>query len=193
MPRTWRQHLDAHKKGSIETLKELLRIPSISADPAHRDDCKRAAEWVLARLEGAGFDGRLETVEEGQPIVAARRIEDEDKPTVTLYGHYDVQPADPLDLWTTPPFEPTVEKGIIRARGATDDKGQVVANLVALEALAATDAFPCNVQVLIEGEEESGGVTLASLLAREPERTRADAVLVADSAFFAPGWPAVYT
>jgi acetylornithine deacetylase/succinyl-diaminopimelate desuccinylase-like protein len=184
--------VDANQSRMLDELKALLRIPSISTDPTHDADCRRAAEWLGDHLRNMGC-----TVEylasQTHPVVWAVGPEAPGKPTVLVYGHYDVQPPDPLDEWTSPPFEPTVRDGDLFARGATDDKGQVFATVKAFEAVLAGRRPPVNVRFLIEGQEESGSKILFDLLAREPERVRADAVLVADTAYFAPGWPAVET
>jgi acetylornithine deacetylase/succinyl-diaminopimelate desuccinylase-like protein len=178
----------------LDELHRFLAIPSVSALPAHAPDCRHAAEWLVRHLERLGCPVATLLEGEGHPVVWAESPPVEGAPTLLVYGHYDVQPADPLDEWLSPPFAPAIRDGRLHARGAADDKGQVFCLLKAYEAvLDGNKRPPVNVRFLIEGEEESGGVTLASLLAREPERTQADAVLVADSAFFAPGWPAVYT
>ena len=178
----------------LAELTEFLSIPSISALPANAPDCRRAAEWLVAELGRLGCH-RVELIEgAGQPIVWAESPPVPGKPTLLIYGHYDVQPPDPLDEWVTPPFEPTVRDGQIFARGAVDDKGQVYCLLKAYEAtLDANRAPPCNVHFIFEGEEESGGHHIYDLLTSRPELTEADAALVADMSFFAPGWPAVYT
>lgn len=174
----------------LAELNDFLRIPSVSTLPAHDKDCRAAAEWVGAQLRRIG----CETVEfvgsETHPVVWGKGPDVPGAPTLLLYGHYDVQPTDPLAQWTTPPFEPTVRDGRVYARGAADDKGQVFCMLKAIEA-AGRPAV--NFRFLIEGEEEHGSEVLFDLLKREPERVRADAILVADMSYVAPGWPAVYT
>jgi acetylornithine deacetylase/succinyl-diaminopimelate desuccinylase-like protein len=183
----------ARRDRMLEELKALLRIPSISTDPAHDADCRRAAEWVGNHLRALGCATVEYLASESHPVVWAEGPAAPGKPTVLVYGHYDVQPPDPLDEWTSPPFEPTVRDGNIYARGATDDKGQTFAIIKALEAVLAQGAAPVNVRFLIEGQEESGSKVLFGLLGREPERVRADAVLVADTPYYLPGWPAVET
>jgi len=175
----------------LAALSEWLRIPSISTQPEHADDCRKAAAWIAGRLERLGF--RVETIESrGHPILWGVGPEVPGAPTVLCYGHYDVQPPDPLQEWISPPFEPTVRDGNLYARGTADDKGQVFTVVAALEGLMAMrGALPVNVRYLIEGEEEVGSTALIELLTREPERTRADAVLVTDVNIVAPGRPSV--
>ena len=178
----------------LRELVDFLSIPSISTLPDHADDCRRAAEWVLAQLRALGCP-LVELLEgDGHPVVWGETPRVEGAPTVLIYGHYDVQPVDPLHEWHTPPFEPTVRDGKIFARGAADDKGQVYCLLKAYEAVRGPDgSAPVNLRFLIEGEEESGGHVIAELLRREPDRVRADAVIVCDTAYYDRGWPAVYT
>jgi len=177
----------------LEELKTLLRIPSISTDPAHNADCRKAAEWVGANLRQMGCPTVEYLASETHPVVWAEGPAAPGKPTVIVYGHYDVQPPDPLDEWTSPPFEPTVRDGNLYARGATDDKGQTFAIMKAFEAVLAQGAPPVNLRFLIEGQEESGSQILFGLLAKEPHRVAGDAVLVADTAYYQPGWPSVET
>jgi acetylornithine deacetylase/succinyl-diaminopimelate desuccinylase-like protein len=174
----------------LDELKALLRIPSISTLPEHKEDCRKAAQTLLTELKRIGMEhGRL--IEgEGHPLVYADWLHATGKPTVLIYGHYDVQPPDPLDEWHTPPFEPTERKGNVYARGAVDDKGQVVAQVKALESLlAANKSLPLNVRVLYEGEEEVGGETIAKYVASKPADLKADFALVSDTELFAPGLP----
>ncbi len=174
----------------LAELSAFLRIPSVSTLPAHDADCRRAAEWVADELRGLGAHDIQFLGSDTHPVVWGRGPEVPRAPTLLLYGHYDVQPPDPLDEWTTPPFEPALRDGRIYARGAADDKGQV---FCLLKAIAEGGRPPVNFRFLIEGEEEFGSKVLFDELAREPQRLRADAVLVADMAYIAPGWPAVYT
>jgi acetylornithine deacetylase/succinyl-diaminopimelate desuccinylase-like protein len=170
-------------------LSDFLRIPSVSTLPAHNENCRTAAEWVGAELRRIGCHDVAFVGSETHPVVWAKGPEVPGAPTLLIYGHYDVQPPDPLAEWTTPPFEPTRRDGRIYARGAADDKGQVFCLLKAID-----PAHPrVNFRFLIEGEEEYGSKVLFDLLKREPQRVRADAVLVADMSYVAPGWPAVYT
>ena len=174
----------------LRELSEFLRIPSISTLPASDGDCRRAAEWVAAELRRLGCTDVQLLASETHPVVWGVGPDVPGAPTLVIYGHYDVQPPEPLTEWTTPPFEPTVRDGKLYARGSADDKGQVFCLLKAIEAAGRP---PVNFRFLIEGEEEHGSRVLFDLLKREPHRVHADAVLVADMAYVAPGWPAVYT
>src|SRR5213594_620298 len=174
----------------LRELTDFLRIPSVSTLPAHNADCRAAAEWVAGELRQLGCRDVQFLASDTHPVVWAVGPEVRGAPTLLLYGHYDVQPPDPLGEWVTPPFEPTVRDGKLFARGSADDKGQV---FCLLRAIAAAGRPPVNLRFLIEGEEEYGSRVLFDLLRREPERTRADAVLIADMAYVAPRWPAVYT
>src|SRR5881409_570743 len=174
----------------LRELTDFLRIPSVSTSASHNADCRAAAEWVAGELRRLGCREVQFLASGTHPVVWGVGPEVPGAPTLLLYGHYDVQPPDPLDEWTTPPFQPSVRDGRLFARGAADDKGQVFCLLKAIEAAARP---PVNFRFLIEGEEEYGSRVLFDLLRREPQRTRADAVLIADMAYAAPGWPAVYT
>jgi acetylornithine deacetylase/succinyl-diaminopimelate desuccinylase-like protein len=178
----------------LRELNDFLSIPSVSALPANAPDCRRAAEWLERHLNGLGCPVVQIVEGPGHPVVWAEGPQLPGRPTLLIYGHYDVQPPDPLDEWTTPPFTPTVRDGKLFARGSSDDKGQVFCLLKAYEAvLDDRKRPPLNVHFIFEGEEECGGQVIYELLKREPERTRADAVLVCDMSYYAPGWPAVYT
>ncbi|HMP06922.1 MAG TPA: dipeptidase [Lacipirellulaceae bacterium] len=172
-------------------LVELLRIPSVSADPAFAGDVRRGAEAVQQRLAAAGLQAELiETP--GHPLVYAESAPVPGKPVALVYGHYDVQPPDPLDEWTTPPFEPAVRDGRIYARGATDDKGQMLTHIHSAAAwLAARGQLPLQVKYLIEGEEEIGSANLGAYLANHADRLACDCVVVSDTSQFAPGVPAI--
>ena len=174
-------------------LTEFLAIPSVSALPSHAADCRRAAVWLMDEFRRIGCPVVNLVEGEGHPVVWAESPRVAGRPTLLVYGHYDVQPPDPLEEWESPPFEPTVREGRLYARGAADDKGQVYCLLKAYEAACADGVPPLNVNFVIEGEEESGGHVLADLLRAEPERVEADAVLVCDMAFHARGLPAVHT
>jgi len=175
-----------------QELFDFLRIPSVSARSEHRADVAHAAGWLAASLDKAGL--RTEVFDTaGHPIVLGEwRGAGDAAPTVLVYGHYDVQPAEPLELWASPPFEPTVRDGRIYARGSVDDKGQLFLHVKALEAhLTVRGTLPVNVLVLAEGEEEVGSVNLEPFVARHADRLRADAVVISDSAMFAPGLPSI--
>jgi acetylornithine deacetylase/succinyl-diaminopimelate desuccinylase-like protein len=178
----------------LRELNEFLSIPSVSALPEHAADCRRAAEWLKRHLENLGCPTVNIIEGPGHPVVWAEGPVVPDAPTLLIYGHYDVQPPDPLEEWTTQPFQPTVRNGRLYARGASDDKGQVFCLLKAYEAvLDSRKQPPLNVHFIFEGEEECGGKVIFELLQKEPERTRADAALVCDMSYYAPGWPGVYT
>ena len=174
-----------------EELFEFLRIPSISARREHKDDTRAAAVWLRDRLERAGMAAEiLETP--GHPVVLGEWQEaGPEAPTLLIYGHYDVQPAEPLELWTAPPFEPSVRDGRIYARGVADDKGQVFLHVAALEILLSQGPLPVNVIFLAEGEEEIGSPHLLPFVERHRERLAADAVIISDSAMFAEGLPSL--
>src|SRR5262249_55981744 len=176
----------------LQQLTDLLRIPSVSALPVHADDCRRAAEWLRDELTRLGCP-TVQIIEgNGHPVVWAEGPEVPGRPTLLIYGHYDVQPPDPLGEWVSPPFDPQVREGKIFARGAADDKGQVFCLLKAYEAvLDASGRPPLNLRFVFEGEEECGGRVIFDLLRTEPERTRADAALVCDASYYANGIPAV--
>jgi acetylornithine deacetylase/succinyl-diaminopimelate desuccinylase-like protein len=174
----------------LEELKELLRIPSISTLPEHNQDCRRAAELLAAELKRIGMENVRLVETEGHPLVYADWLHAAGKPTVLVYGHYDVQPPDPLDEWVSPPFQPVERDGNLYARGAVDDKGQVWMQVKALESLLASDTkLPLNVRVLFEGEEEVGGEGIGAFVASKPPELKADFALISDTELFAPGLP----
>src|SRR3954447_16651034 len=184
-------YLEAHRGKFEEQLKALLRIPSISAQPAHDADTRRAAEFIRDDLREIGFAARL-IATPGHPIVYAERHAAPGKPTLLVYGHYDVQPPEPLGPWTSPPFEPTVRDGNLYARGATDDKGQMFTHLKAAEGwLKTVGRLPLNVKILIEGEEEVGGANLESFVAENHARLACDYAVISDSSQFARDMPAI--
>jgi acetylornithine deacetylase/succinyl-diaminopimelate desuccinylase-like protein len=187
---------------SVEELKVFLRIPSVSTDPAHFRDVRKAAEFVAAELRRIGMENvrLIETTTathpDGHPLVYADYLHAEPVngkriPTALLYGHYDVQPPDPLDEWKSPPFEPTERDGSLYARGAVDDKGQMWMHVKALEALFAANGgkLPVNIRVIVEGEEEVGGEGIAAFVRQHPEQLAADVALVSDTEMFAPDLP----
>ena len=150
------QYLKDNKDRFLEELLELLRIPSVSADSRHKEDVRNAAKYIRQKLEDAGTDKTELHETGGHPIVYGEKIIDKNLPTVLVYGHYDVQPPDPLELWDSPPFEPVIKDEKIYARGSSDDKGQMYMHIKAFEALNSTGELKCNVKFMIEGEEEVG-------------------------------------
>jgi acetylornithine deacetylase/succinyl-diaminopimelate desuccinylase-like protein len=184
----------AHQQGHLDDLIEALRIPSISADPAHAADVRRNAEHLAGEARKAGFQraGLIETA--GLPAVYAERLVDPGLPTALIYGHHDVQPVDPLEEWRSAPFEPEVRDGNLYARGAADDKGQVFMHLKAVESLLAIHGeLPLNLKLIVEGEEESGSVHFEELVEAERSRLRADVLVVSDTAIVAPNVPSLCT
>lgn len=190
-------YLNQHKDRFIDELFELLRIPSVSADPKYKDDVIKTANAVKAKLEAAGADNCEICPTDGYPIVYGEKTIDPKLPTVLVYGHYDVQPADPLDLWTTPPFEPVIRKteihpdGAIFARGSCDDKGQMFMHVKALEIMLKTNTLPCNVKFMIEGEEEVGSANLGAFLKKNKEKLKADVILISDTSILANDTPSI--
>ncbi len=173
-------------------LDEFLRIPSISTDPSRAGDVRRCGEWLADHLRGIGITEVEVVATDGHPIVVGERIADPEAPTVLIYGHYDVQPSEPDELWTSPPFEPTERNGRLYARGSADDKGQVHMHAKALETRLATGAgLPLNVKLVIEGEEEVGSKHLEAFLAEQSERLSCDTVLISDTAMFTPELPCI--
>ncbi|MCA0992171.1 dipeptidase [Pseudalkalibacillus hwajinpoensis] len=186
--------IELHKDSYLKELEEFLKIQSISALPAHKSDVQKGAKWVANSLEKAGMEN-IEVIEtDGHPIVYADWLHAEEKPTILIYGHYDVQPADPLDLWETPPFEPVIRDNKIFARGATDDKGQLFIHIKAMELLMQEDGkLPVNVKFCIEGEEEIASPHLGPFIEENTEILSADAVVISDTSFIKEGLPAICT
>jgi acetylornithine deacetylase/succinyl-diaminopimelate desuccinylase-like protein len=194
-----KKYIEEHKDRFIEELIDLLKIPSISADPAFKNDVLQTAEAVKESLENAGCE-KVEICETpGYPIVYGEKIIDANLPTVLVYGHYDVQPADPIDLWDSPPFEPVIKttdkhpQGAIFARGACDDKGQMYMHVKALEYMTSTGNLPCNVKFMIEGEEEVGSESLAWFVERNQEKLSNDVILISDTGMIANDIPSITT
>ncbi len=191
------QYILDNKDKFLAELMDLLKIPSVSADPAYAGDVAKTAEFVKASLESAGCD--LVEIHEtaGHPIVYAEKMKDPSLPTVLVYGHYDVQPADPVELWDSPPFEPVIKKtdihpdGAIFARGSCDDKGQMYMHVKAFEAMNASGEVPCNVKFMIEGEEEVGSVNLGKFCKDNVEKLACDVVLISDTSVIANDTPSV--
>ncbi|MFO0429557.1 MAG: dipeptidase [Planctomyces sp.] len=185
------EKLKSEQAKSLDQLFDFLRIPSVSADSAFKPDVERCAKFVMEAMQRAGLDAQIIPTP-GHPIVYGERIEDPALPTVLVYGHYDVQPPDPLELWTSPPFEPQIRDGKIFARGATDDKGQVFTHLKSLEAWIATRGrLPVNIRFVIEGEEEVGSDHLDHFLNEWRERLKADVAVISDTSQYGDGIPAI--
>lgn len=186
-------YISQNKDRFLSELLDLLRIPSISANPAHKDDMLKTAQFVADSLQNAGAD-KVEICETaGNPIVYGEKIKDSTKPTILVYGHYDVQPADPLELWDSPPFEPVIKDGKIYARGSCDDKGQVYMHIKALEAMIATDTLACNIKFMIEGEEEIGSNNLEKFVVENKDKLKADVIVISDTAMIANDIPSIDT
>lgn len=186
------ERIDREKGAYLEELKDYIRIPSISTDPEYKADVRRAAEFLLGKMRQAGLSAEIiETA--GHPLVYGEWLGAPGKPTVLFYGHYDVQPVDPVDLWRHPPFEPTEEGDKLVARGATDDKGQSYAHLKAVAAmLAERGKLPVNVKFLVEGEEEAGGESIDRYVRGDGgKRLACDCVVISDSSLYGPGQPAL--
>jgi acetylornithine deacetylase/succinyl-diaminopimelate desuccinylase-like protein len=189
--------IDADAQGALDRLFEFLRIPSVSAQSEHFPDCERAADWLTAQLAELGFEARKEPTEGRPMVVGAAKAKTRDAPHVLFYGHYDVQPPEPLELWTSPPFEPTLASGPtgerIVARGAADDKGQLMTFLEACRAFKANGGLPCHVSVLFEGEEETGSPSMAAFLAKNARALKADLLLLCDTGMWNAETPAITT
>lgn len=189
----WKNYLNTHKERFLEELVELLKVPSISADSNHKGDMRACAEIVKQRLEASGADKAMILETAGHPSVYAEKIVDPSNPTVLVYGHYDVQPPDPLELWNSAPFEPLIKDGKIYARGSADDKGQFYMHVKALEILTQTNTLPLNIKFLIEGEEEVGSPNLAKLVHEKKELLACDVILISDSAMISLETPSIDT
>ncbi len=188
---TFDAYIESHRQAFVDDLAEFLRIPSVSADSRHAADVHQAAQWMVTRFEQLGLATELiETA--GHPLVVAESPPVPGKPVALVYGHYDVQPPDPLGEWTTPPFEPSIRHGNIYARGATDDKGQMLTHVKSVEAwIKSGQKLPLQVKFLIEGEEEVGSANLEPFVAENRERLACDCVVISDCGQFAPGVPAI--
>ena len=184
-------YIQQHKDRFLSELLELLRIPSVSADSKYKADVRLAAEFICEKLKSAGADLAEINETAGHPIVYGEKIIDKSLPTILVYGHYDVQPADPLNLWNSPPFEPIVKDEKIYARGACDDKGQVYMHIKAFETMMATNSLPCNVKFMIEGEEEVGSDNLGIFVKANKEKLNADVILISDTAIVANDIPSI--
>ena len=188
-----KQYVEQNKQRFLDELFELLRFPSVSADPKYKQDVLKTADYVAQKLKDAGAD-HVEICETaGNPIVYGEKGSDPAKPTILVYGHYDVQPADPLELWETPPFEPTIRDGKIYARGSADDKGQFYMHVKAFELMVQQGNLPCNVKFMIEGEEEVGSSNLGIFVKANKERLKADVVLISDTSMISMEHPSLET
>ena len=184
--------INVNRDHYVEQLKTYLAIPSISALPAHADDVRRCAEWSVAELSRIGMHNARLVETPGHPVVYAEWLGAEGAPTILFYGHYDVQPVDPVELWTSPPFEATVRDGELFARGAVDDKGQVFMHMKAIEAhLSQTGRLPVNIKVILEGEEEVGSANLDDFIKANKDLLKADVVVISDSPMFDRDVPSI--
>ncbi len=192
-------YLENNKERFLEELKELVRIPSVSADPAYKEEVAKTAEFVAQKLKDAGCEGVEICPTKGHPIVYGEKLIDAALPTVLVYGHYDVQPADPLELWDSGPFDPIVKKtelhpeGALFARGSCDDKGQMYMHVKAFEGMVKHNNLPCNVKFMIEGEEEVGSENLGTFITENTERLSADVCLISDTSMIANDVPSITT
>jgi acetylornithine deacetylase/succinyl-diaminopimelate desuccinylase-like protein len=184
-------YIQTNQQRFLDELFELLRIPSVSADPAYKNDVVMTAEAVAQSLKKAGADAVEICETAGYPIVYAEKMIDASKPTVLVYGHYDVQPPDPIDLWHSKPFDPVIKNEKIYARGACDDKGQMFMHVKAFEAMMQTNSLPCNVKFMIEGEEEVGSTNLAIFVKQHTEKLKADIILISDTGIIANDTPSI--
>lgn len=188
-----KDYIEANKQRFLDELFELLRFPSVSADSKCKNEVLKTADYIAEKLKGAGANNVEVCPTAGNPIVYGEKIIDPAKPTVLVYGHYDVQPPEPLELWHTPPFEPTVRDGKIFARGACDDKGQMYMHVKAFEVMQQTDGLPCNIKFMIEGEEEVGSENLEVFVKANKEKLAADVILISDTAMISLENPSLET
>jgi acetylornithine deacetylase/succinyl-diaminopimelate desuccinylase-like protein len=186
-----KEYIESNKQRFLDELFELLRIPSVSADSTKKNEVRKAAEFIKNKLEAAGVNKAEICETPGHPIVFAEKLIDAKLPTVLVYGHYDVQPPDPLDLWTSPPFEPVVKDGKIYARGSCDDKGQVYMHVKAFEAMSQLKSLNCNIKFMIEGEEEVGSEHLETFVKDNKEKLKADVILISDTAIISLDHPSI--
>ncbi len=189
----WQDYIEQNKQRFLDELLALLRIPSVSARSEHKEDMLTCAEAVKQRLEEAGADAVSVYPTAGHPVVYGEKIIDKNKPTVLVYGHYDVQPPDPLELWHSGPFEPVIKDDKIYARGSADDKGQFYMHIKAFETLMKTGTLPLNIKFIIEGEEEIGSPSLASFLDENKDKLKADVVLISDTSMLSLETPSIDT
>ncbi len=181
MQQAWKEYQQNNQQRFLDEMLELLRIPSVSAKSEHKDDMRKCAELIQQRLLDSGADKAKVMETDGHPVVYAEKIIDSTKPTVLVYGHYDVQPAEPLELWHSGPFDPVIKDGKVFARGSADDKGQFYMHVKALETMAKTNTMATNIKFLIEGEEEVGSPNLAAFVSKHKKMLQADVILISDS------------
>jgi len=186
-----KEYIQSNQQRFLDELFELLRIPSVSADSKHKNDVRKAAEYVVKKLKDAGADTVELCETKGHPIVYGEKIIDSKLPTVLVYGHYDVQPADPINLWTSPPFEPVIKDGKIYARGSCDDKGQFYMHIKAFEAMMKLNQLPCNIKFMIEGEEEVGSDNLGIFVKENANKLKADVILISDTSIISLDSPSI--
>jgi acetylornithine deacetylase/succinyl-diaminopimelate desuccinylase-like protein len=186
-----KEYIESNKQRFLDELFDLLRIPSVSADSTKKNDVRKAAEFIKEKLVAAGVDKAELCETPGHPIVYAEKIIGPSLPTVLVYGHYDVQPPDPLDLWHSPPFEPVVKDGKIYARGSCDDKGQVYMHVKAFEIMTKLKSLSCNIKFMIEGEEEVGSAHLDKFVVANKEKLKADVILISDTGIISMDCPSI--
>src|SRR5438046_1340181 len=191
MPKVWKDYLEKNKDRFLNEMLDLLRIPSVSAKSEHKADMQKCAEAVKKSLLAAGCDKAEVMKTDGHPAVYGEKIIDPAKPTVLVYGHYDVQPAEPLELWNSGPFDPVIIDGKIFARGSCDDKGQVYMHVKALEMMIQTNTLANNIKFCIEGEEEVGSPNLGKFVATHKDLLKADVVLISDTAMISLDTPSI--
>tara|TARA_B110000037_G_scaffold222072_1_gene295408 strand:+ start:221 stop:1585 length:1365 start_codon:yes stop_codon:yes gene_type:complete len=187
------KYLQENKDRFLNELIELLKIPSVSADPAFAKDVRNAAEFIAVKMKDAGIENVSVDETDGYPVVYGDKLIDKNLPTILVYGHYDVQPADPIELWNSPPFEPVIKDGYIYARGSSDDKGQMYMHIKSFEMMIETNTLPCNVKFMIEGEEEAGSNNLEPYVKANTEKLACDIVLVSDTGMIANDVPTITT
>jgi len=191
MAKAWKDYQEKNNERFLNEMLDLLRIPSISARSEHKEDMQKCAELVKQRMLDAGCDRAEVMATEGHPVVYGEKVADPSKPTVLVYGHYDVQPVDPLNLWHSDPFEPTIKDGKVYARGSADDKGQFYMHIKALETMVQTKTMATNMKFLIEGEEEVGSPNLGKFVAEHKDLLKTDVILISDSAMLSMATPSL--
>src|SRR4026209_1462208 len=193
MANPWKEYQEKNKDRFLNEMLDLLRIPSVSAKSEHKADMQKCAEAVRKGLLDSGCDKAEVMLTDGHPVVYGEKIIDPSKPTVLIYGHYDVQPAEPLELWHSDPFNPVVKDGKVYARGSADDKGQFYMHIKALEVMSKTNTMETNIKFLIEGEEQVGSPSLGKFVAANKELLKSDVILISDSAMLGFEYPSLDT